>query len=352
MMNKDQEIELKLALLDPGDLDKVTEDSFLLSLAVTKWQEAQLISTYYDTKQQSLMKHRFTFRIRSVGQMFEATVKAGGNSIGGLHERQEWNAPIEVAVADAKIFAATTVGESLRALVSGDALIPLFTTNFIRWTLLVQYGTSLIEVALDQGEVVVGDLTVPILEMELELKSGIPLDLIRLGAILAERFKLRLEQKSKYQRGLCLAGIAWKEKLIRSDEPRYFLWTYLEKEAQFIQNPLSPTVSADLIDSYDKLRLKVIKSAASLLLSSECLELMAEWGLLFQPLREVELIRTCYRRLVKTGEITLQYHGVLVKEYFRHRRQLKVQLVTALRQGATTSWVLQLWASSLERQKK
>jgi triphosphatase len=351
-MNKDQEIELKLALLDSSDLDKVTADSFLLSLAVTKWQKAHLVSTYYDTKQQSLMNHRMTFRIRSTDHRIEATVKAGGNSTGGLHERQEWNVPIEAAVADDKIFAATTVGESLRAAVNGSVLLPLFTTNFIRKILLVKYEASLIEVAVDQGQVIVGDLSAPILEMELELKSGTPLDLIRLGAILAERFKLRLEQRSKYQRGLCLAGVAWKEKILRSDEPRYFLWAYLEKEAQFIQHPGNRTASDLLIDFYDKLRLKVMKSAASLHLSTDCLELMDEWGLLFQPLREVDLLGTYYRRLVKTGEITSQYHGVLVKAYFRHRRQLKVQLVTALRQGATTSWVLQLWAGSLERQKK
>ena len=111
------------------------------------------------------------------------------------------------------------------------------------------------------------------------------------------------------------------------------------------------TLKTKAIDQL-KLRLKVMKSAASLDLSSDCLELIADWWLLFQPLREVNLVGTYYRRLVNKREITSQYHGALVKAYFRHRRQLKSQLVTVLRQGTTTPWALKLWVSSLEGQKK
>ncbi len=205
-MEKDQEIELKLAVLDPDEIDRIIADEFLLSLSVRPWQTERLVSTYYDTEQHGLMDKHLTFRIRANGKGYEATVKGGGKIVGGLHERQEWNVPLKTASADIEIFAATGIGDQLREIVNGEPLLPLFTTDFMRQSLLVDYGTSVIEVAVDQGEIAAGDQTESLLEMELELKSGVSIDLIILGALLANRFKLRQEGRSKYQRGLGMVG--------------------------------------------------------------------------------------------------------------------------------------------------
>ncbi len=57
-----------------------------------------------------------------------------------------------------------------------------------------------------QREVVSGDRREPFCEVELELKSGKIASLCKLGAVLAERYPLTVERKSKYARGLLLPG--------------------------------------------------------------------------------------------------------------------------------------------------
>jgi triphosphatase len=347
-MEKNQEIELKLTIFDQGEENKIICDEFLLSLTASKWQTAQLISTYYDTRQRILQKNRLTFRIRNTGQGYEATVKGGGHSEGGLHERQEWNVPLTVVQADSSIFSATAVGEKLRQLVNEEELHPIFTTEFVRNKLLVHYGTSLIEIAVDHGEISVGELHMPISELELELKSGSPIDLIYLGGVLAERFQLRLEQRSKYQRGIALAGVFAVDKPLRSDQPLYLLWTYLEKEMRFVASPGTPTARYEVIQYLDKLQLKIMKLAAGVNRQSHCLEVLDDFRLLFQPLREADFIGVHYRRLIDSGEITPSYHRELGQAYRSHLHKTTHSLITALRQGRTTSYVLKLWAILLE----
>ena len=344
MMEKDQEIELKLAILDQAEENKIISDEFLLSLTASTWQAAKLVSTYYDTQQRILQKNRLTFRIRNTGQGYEATVKGGGRSEGGLHERQEWNVPLVVAQADSSIFSDTTVGEKLRQLVSEDKLIPMFITEFVRKKLLVHYGSSLIEIAVDHGQISVGELIAPISELELELKSGKSLDLIQLGGVLAEKFQLRLEQKSKYHRAIALAGVSPAIGSLRSDQPLYLLWSYIEKEARFMASPGLPTARYEVIQYLDKLQLKIMKLAAGVDPESHCLEILDEFRLLFQPLREADFIGVHFRRLIDKGEITPSYHRELGQVYRSHLHKITRDLLTALRQGATTPYVLKLWA--------
>ncbi|MCU0940170.1 MAG: CHAD domain-containing protein, partial [Burkholderiaceae bacterium] len=65
------------------------------------------------------------------------------------------------------------------------ALQPLFTTRFARTQRMVAVGRSQVEVALDRGQVVVGRgraaRRLPLLELELELKSGRPRALFKLA---------------------------------------------------------------------------------------------------------------------------------------------------------------------------
>lgn len=348
-MEKDQEIELKLTFFDQTESNKVIDDGFLLSLTTGTWQTEKLVSTYYDTGQQILNKNRLTFRIRNSGHGYEATVKGGGKSEGGLHERQEWNVPLAIDKAVVEVFSTTAIGENLQQLVNGEELLPLFTTEFVRNKLLVSYGTGCSEIAVDNGEIRAGKFCAPINEIELELKSGDPIELIRLGAILSERFQLRLETRSKYYRGIALTGLPVGDSLLRSDQALYLLWSYLAKETQFIESPRSPTIRYEIMHHFDKLQLKIMKLAAGLNSRSYCLEILDDLRLFFQPLREAELIGTHYRRLIDKGEITPSYHRELSQLYRSHLHQITRDLVLALRQGKTTSYVLKLWAILLER---
>src|SRR5438477_442759 len=77
-------------------------------------------------------------------------------------------------------------------------------TQIKRRTLAVDIGDSHIEVALDDGHIVIGNQRVPLKEVELELKSGSEPDLCDLALKLVEDLPLQLDFVSKAEKGFRL----------------------------------------------------------------------------------------------------------------------------------------------------
>ena len=207
-MGNNTEIELKLQLASPEAWGDVLRDLESFKTGREDGLVKQTLEAcYYDTARLSLKKARLAYRIRREQGQWIATVKGGGSSAGGLHKRQEWNEVVPEAVPAIEVFSALPVGKELKAATGEDELKLLFITRFIRHTLNVQREDSLIEIAADRGEIIVGEIREPILEIELELKEGNPSALLKLGAELAKKYPLILESRSKYFRGLQLAGL-------------------------------------------------------------------------------------------------------------------------------------------------
>lgn len=162
---------------------------------------------YYDTADDRLRQAGLAMRIRREGETWMATVKDNGSSAGGLHERNEWNVVVGGNRPDLSVFANTDIGSRLQKVSGGLELRALFITQFERQSmLLVSASGAKIELALDCGQIIAGSQTEPIWEIELELKEGEPEELLQLGVYLAQKYPLRLESKSKFYRGLLLAG--------------------------------------------------------------------------------------------------------------------------------------------------
>lgn len=210
IMTKDTELELKLQVREEACWGTLLADGFLQQMAVAPdWQRDRLQAVYYDTADGSLRKKRLTYRIRQEEGQWVATVKGGGNVAGGLHQRQEWNVPVDGPAVDFAVFNNSPAGVLLREAAGDAPLVPLCSTVFERHTLYIERpGHTGIEVAADRGEIVAGGKRAPILELELELKNGQPAELLRLGAELVRRYPLVLESSSKYHRALLLAGLA------------------------------------------------------------------------------------------------------------------------------------------------
>ncbi|BBP03395.1 inorganic triphosphatase [Sulfuriferula plumbiphila] len=195
------EIELKLALA-PVQAARLKRHALLAGAdrPLRRW----LVSVYFDTPGLDLMRAQAALRVRRVGRGWVQTVKIGGGSAGGLHQRPEWETPVAGAVPEPGRFDTPAV----KALLTPGRVVrlrPLFQTRFWRtaWTLPVSGGGS-IEVALDQGEVSSGGRSQPICEVELELKSGQPAALYDLALALAADFDLRPDPVSKAGRGYAL----------------------------------------------------------------------------------------------------------------------------------------------------
>ena len=197
-MSEPIEAELKLAC-DAVDL-KGLQDHPRLTGAKSQ-AETRLNSVYFDTADQDLRQAGFVLRVRDGDGRYVQTAKSAGD---GLFERSEW----EREVSGPKPDRAALDGTPLADVLGKKArLKSLFTVAVERRTYEVEEGESLIEVALDHGRIEkagAGSGTLPISELELELKQGTPSDLFALSRSLVAEIHVRLGVRSKAERGYLL----------------------------------------------------------------------------------------------------------------------------------------------------
>lgn len=199
------EIELKFALQNES-IDKLSD--FFSAYRVLSQPCYYLTNTYLETSDNYLRRHGCGLRLRGIGQEanhieYELTMKREGNSIAGLHQRLEFN----VALADDQVDIALLPKEAFPDNADipqlQTAIQPLFTTNFHRQIWLVEYQGSEIEIAFDRGSISANQRSVPIQEIELELKQGSAQALIEF-ALLLSSLGIRLFSLSKAARGYAL----------------------------------------------------------------------------------------------------------------------------------------------------
>ncbi|UUZ67660.1 CYTH domain-containing protein [Polaromonas sp. P2-4] len=120
------EIELKLRL-PPSALAALRADPLLAKLRTTR---KQLDNIYFDTPQRTLELARIGLRLRRDGRRWLQTVKGGGNSNAGLHQREE----IEFAVAGPALEWLPLAGTSFEPVLKPlkAQLAPQFRTHFAR----------------------------------------------------------------------------------------------------------------------------------------------------------------------------------------------------------------------------
>ncbi len=196
------EVELKLAARS-DDLPGVKRA--LMAMARVSTQQ-RLTSTYYDTPDSALKQRGLTLRVRDQGGgHFLQTVKEGDLASGDLLSRGEW----EDAVAESRPDpGAAQSGPRLPEGAAAD-LRPFFVTEVTRTIFAIKPlpGTE-IEAAVDEGEIRAADTdrAEPISEVELELKGGDAAALYDLAAQLLEVAALRIETRSKSERGYRLVA--------------------------------------------------------------------------------------------------------------------------------------------------
>ena len=215
------ETELKLRFAQAGDEKKFLGSAWLHQLAMPDSRvETTMLSRYFDTADQTLTLMKTSLRIRQEGEARVATVKLGGQASNGLHQRLEWSVDIDdetwadepQAGLDINWFQKYAVSDGdpderlheILKSIDKRPLIEICQASFLRTAFDVGYGDTLMELALDVGEISAGDLTDTILEIELELKEGDVRDLMELGDELKARFNLVPEPMSKYARCLAL----------------------------------------------------------------------------------------------------------------------------------------------------
>jgi len=204
-----REIELKLRI-NPQHLARL-RNAPALAGTQAKPITQNLESVYYDTEDLRLRSRDVTLRVRKQGKNYVQTIKSASDHVGGVLSRGEWECPVPGAEPDLGAFSDQ---EALRQLgaVTEDELKPVFAAH-IKRTVQMLNGTAgrdadtQIEVAFDRGEIRAFDGTMlEVAEVELELKSGHPKALFDLALELAESAPLRVETRTKSERGYALVS--------------------------------------------------------------------------------------------------------------------------------------------------
>lgn len=201
------ETELKLAVR-PGDLPAIAHALEIRSASAPAGAaEVALLNTYFDSPEHALVKRGLTLRVRQRDGRFIQTVKADADVAGLGLPRGEWEDDIAGAEPD---LAARHSGRVIDDDFAGR-LTPIFCTEVRRREIdLSVFADTHIEAALDQGriEIVENRNSEPISEVELELKAGNPAVLYDIALDLLATAPLRLERRSKAERGYRLASAA------------------------------------------------------------------------------------------------------------------------------------------------
>lgn len=214
------ETEIKLRLRNETELLATLDSPLVTRLTMPdSRREMELVNVYYDTTAHDLTARQMTLRLRQEGDRTMITLKAGDSSANELHQRFEWSAVLpEDRDSDLKDGLDTSwfkreassngdpdakLQEALKLLKS-KPLIPICEARFSRIAIDIGYGDSLLELALDDGKLIAGDLSEPVYEIEVELKEGDVRDLVELSQEMRDQLPVEPEALSKYARCLAL----------------------------------------------------------------------------------------------------------------------------------------------------
>ena len=183
-----REFELKYA---------VSEDSFFaIAREFAPLSVIQMETTYFDTPDNALSRKKITLRRRLENGKSVCTLKTPGDSFG----RGEWDAEgpwCEEMVAD--LFARAEI-----PAIPITELSEVCGARFTRLAREISLPDCTLEIALDEGILLAGNKTLPLREVELELKSGSDTALLAWAEEFAEKYQLKIEPKSKFRRAMDL----------------------------------------------------------------------------------------------------------------------------------------------------
>lgn len=201
----DTEIELKFLVSDdvtssiPALVTQFTK-------TVTTKPARNLQNAYFDTPSRELRALDIGLRTRCCDGVCEQTIKLASQNIGSLHQREEYNLPIEGNRPNLHDFKPEIWPHGVSVAALQESIYPLFSTNFIRRTWLIETQSgSHIELVLDKGEVAANAKVESISEIEIELIKGEQADLFALAEKLITQLPLRFGLYSKAAKGYFLA---------------------------------------------------------------------------------------------------------------------------------------------------
>jgi len=203
------ENEIKL-LARHEDLDALLHSPLLQKFGTAPPIEHLLFDTYFDTPERELRSRHASLRLRKAGDIRVQTLKTANGADGGLHRREEYELPITrdwPALSSLRklVGRKSALNDLLHSRKLKRRLGPVFSTRITRtvFPLKLARGDT-VECAVDVGEIVGNGATVPVCEVELELKSGDVAHLVDFALELTQEVPMAMGELSKGERGYAL----------------------------------------------------------------------------------------------------------------------------------------------------
>ncbi|MDE5466180.1 CYTH and CHAD domain-containing protein [Bradyrhizobium sp. CSS354] len=196
------EIELKL-LVDADRMAHFNAAPVIAANARNKGTRKHLKSVYYDTPERTLRRNGLSLRVRRSGARCVQTVKT--DVVDDPLRRGEWEASVPSLAPDLAL-AMSFIPEKLRGHLEAQPLEAVFTADVHRHARLIDLPSGTVEIAFDRGELTAGDRSLPVSEIELELKSGSGSTIYEIALRLAEHGLVKPSIRSKSARGFDLAA--------------------------------------------------------------------------------------------------------------------------------------------------
>lgn len=202
VMDEPKEVELKLDL-PATEVGRIRRHVDHLDGLIEPPRTQALESTYFDTDRRHLRRNGISLRVRRCGERRIQTIKVSNGAAAGLFERGEWEREIEGDEPDLAAAHDTPLEPVLTDKVRAG-LKPVFVTKVRRTIYKLGSRTWDVELTLDVGRVGSGRRSAPLAELELELTRGPSRHLFELARSLAKLVPVRLQIKSKAERGFDL----------------------------------------------------------------------------------------------------------------------------------------------------
>ncbi|MEM1276599.1 MAG: CHAD domain-containing protein [Pseudomonadota bacterium] len=199
-----QEVELKLEL-DPAEVEQVRLCRWPANYRPEKPITRTLRTIYFDTADFRLAQAGMALRLRKVGRRWVQTVKLAQSMRLGLSMAEEHECPAPGGRLVLGEIPNVSVRERVLQVLDGAPLAPVFETQMQRTERRVHTRSSVVDLAIDIGEVVAETGTEPLHELEIELVEGKPTELFDVLKTVLPKGGMALSPYSKAARGMRLA---------------------------------------------------------------------------------------------------------------------------------------------------
>lgn len=172
----------------------------ILSAFPGPWQRISMETTYYDTPTGAMQMRHITLRRRLENGRTICTVKTPR----GDFDRGEWETESDSIEAAIPELCKLGAPEELAAL-AAEGLQAVCGARFTRLAAMADTLNGTVELALDEGILFALDRQQPLCEVEVEMKTADEQVTAVFAKVLAEKYGLTPETRSKFRRALDLA---------------------------------------------------------------------------------------------------------------------------------------------------